>query len=88
MNNNRCKSCGSCGFPMEKPEDFALSNVISLYCGHCTDEKGKLLPYDTILEANTKYYMESQGISQNAALKMAKDLLSTMPVWKSRIESN
>lgn len=84
MNKNRCKSCNSCGFPMEKPEDYALSNVINIYCSHCTNEKGELLPYEAILKANTEYYVKSQGISQDAALKMAKDLLATMPVWVSR----
>lgn len=84
MNKDRCKACGSCGFPMEKPEDFSLSNVVSLYCRHCTDETGKLLPYEAILKANTKYYIESQGISENVASKMAKDLLATMPAWKNR----
>lgn len=85
MNKNRCVSCNSCGFPMEKPEDFALSNVINIYCHHCTNEKGELLPYDVILNANAKFYMESQGISENAAMKMAKDLLATMPAWKNRV---
>ena len=84
MNKDRCKACGSCGFPMAKPEDFSLGNVISLYCRHCTNEKGELLPYETILQANKKYYMESQGISEHIAIKMAKELLATMPVWKNR----
>jgi hypothetical protein len=84
MNKNRCKSCSSCGFPMEKAEDFAESNVINIYCRYCTNEKGELLPYETVLEANAKYYMESQGIPHNAAIKMATDLLTTMPAWKNQ----
>lgn len=84
MDKNRCKSCSSCGFPMEKPEDFAMSNVISLYCSHCTNEQGELLPYETILQANVRYYMDSQGIAEQAALAMAKNLLATMPAWKNR----
>lgn len=84
MNRNRCTSCNSCGFPMEKPEDFASSNIINIYCRYCTNEKGELLPYDDILSANAKYYRESQGISEDVAIKMAKDLLATMPVWKNR----
>lgn len=84
MNKNRCKSCSSCGFPMEKPEDFAQSKVISIYCRYCTNEKGGLLPYDSILKATAKYYMESQGIPQDTAMKLANDLLITMPVWKNR----
>src|SRR6266481_5417094 len=33
----KCISCGSCGMPMEKPEDFALGDVTQPYCAWCTD---------------------------------------------------
>jgi hypothetical protein len=68
--------------PMEKPEDFALGKVGSVYCRHCTDKSGKLLPYESILENNASYYKESQGLTDQAALKMAKDLLKSQPAWK------
>jgi len=84
MANNKCKSCGSCGFPIEQPEDFALGNIVSLYCRYCTDEQGRLLPYEKILQANTQFYIDSQGISADAAENMAKDLLATMPAWERR----
>jgi hypothetical protein len=84
MDKNRCKSCSSCGFPMEKPEDFAQSNVISIYCSHCTNERGELLPFETILAANIRYYMDSQGIAEAAAKTMAINLLANMPAWKNR----
>ena len=82
--NDYCKSCNSCGFPMKKPEDFAMDNVHQLFCKHCTDEEGKLLPFKDILNGTVNFYMESQGIAKEAAHKMAKDLLSTMPVWKDK----
>ena len=79
----KCESCNSCGMPLEKLEDFALGNRASAYCKYCVDPKGTLLPYDTILKANVSYYKESQGITDNAALKMAQDLLKSMPAWKN-----
>ncbi|MGZ5278716.1 MAG: zinc ribbon domain-containing protein [Pseudobdellovibrionaceae bacterium] len=79
----KCKSCGSCGMPMEKAEDFALGDIASLYCRYCTDKAGKLLGYDEILQANASYYKESQGMTDQAALKMATDLLKSQPAWKS-----
>lgn len=82
MNNEKCQSCGSCGFPMKKPEDFSLGNIASRFCQYCTDAQGELLDYDTILNLNTKYYISSQGIAEEAAMQMAKDLLATMPAWK------
>lgn len=79
----KCKSCASCGMPMESKEDFALSNPDSDYCRYCTDSQGQLLPYEKILDANASFYQESQGLTAQAALKMAKDLLKNQPAWKN-----
>lgn len=79
----KCESCNSCGMPLENKEDFALGNEESVYCKYCVDKKGELLSYETILKNNAHYYQESQGLTEQAAIKMAKDLLKTMPAWKS-----
>jgi hypothetical protein len=79
----KCTSCNSCGMPLESKADFALGNTASTFCRYCVDEGGKLLPYDVILKNNAHYYTESQGLTQQAANKMASDLLKTMPAWKS-----
>jgi hypothetical protein len=44
-----------------------------------------LLPYEEILAMNAKYYVDSQGITPNAAQRMAKALLDSMPAWKGRL---
>lgn len=80
----KCVSCGSCGFPMEKDDDFALGDRSQPYCRHCTDGRGALLPYETVLDANAQYYIKSQGISAEAAHGMAASLLASMPAWRSR----
>ncbi len=79
---SKCESCNSCGMPMENKEDFALGDPSSSYCQYCVDKTGELLPYETILKSNAHYYQESQGLTEPAAIKMAKDLLLTMPAWK------
>lgn len=78
----KCESCNSCGMPLENKEDFALGDPSNIFCKYCVDEKGALLPYDTILQSNAGYYKESQGLTDQAATKMAKDLLKSMPAWK------
>ncbi len=78
----KCKSCGSCGMPLEKPEDHALSDINQEYCRYCTDKSGKLLSFDKILKMNADYYVESQGVTPDAAIKMATDLLRSQPAWK------
>lgn len=80
----KCVSCGSCGFPMEKDEDFALSDRSQPYCHNCTDARGALLPYEAVLDTNAQYYIESQGISADAAFDMAATLLAAMPAWRNR----
>jgi hypothetical protein len=70
--------------PLENPDDFALGDPQSLYCRGCADPSGKLLPYEDVLAANARYYVDSQGITPAAAEQMAKALLSGMPAWKSR----
>lgn len=79
---NRCLSCHSCGMTMEKPEDYALGDSASVYCTYCTDKAGKLLPFDTVLKANAGFFKESQGLTEQAALKMATDMLKNQPAWK------
>lgn len=79
----KCESCNSCGMPLENQDDFALGNTSSVYCKYCVDKNGELLTYDTILKNNAHYFMESQGITEQAATKMAKDLLKTMNAWKN-----
>jgi len=52
-------------------------------CQSCTDTAGSLLPYEKILESNATYLKESQGLTEQAALKMAGDLLKEQPAWKA-----
>ena len=78
----RCESCNSCGMPLEKKEDFSLGDEAASFCHYCTDKKGKLLPYEKILKNNSNYLKESQGLTDQAALKMAKDMLKGQPAWK------
>ena len=80
----KCISCGSCGMPMEKPEDFALGDVTQPYCSYCTDARGKLLPYEQVLDINARIYEQSQGVTAEAAKRLAQALLADKPAWRDR----
>lgn len=80
----KCISCGSCGMPMEKPEDFALGDVTQPYCSYCTDARGQLLPYEQVLETNARSYEATQGVTPEAAKRLAQALLADMPAWRDR----
>ncbi|MBV8055486.1 MAG: hypothetical protein JOZ29_09295 [Deltaproteobacteria bacterium] len=80
----KCPACGSCGMPMEQPEDHALGDVSHEYCRYCTDARGELLPYEQVLATNARFYVESQGVTPAAADQMARAMLADMPAWRSR----
>jgi hypothetical protein len=89
MSNRRaprdlCRSCGSCGFPMSSPADFAGGNTSAEYCSTCADIQGILRPWDEVLQANAAYYVRQQGVDPAAAREMARALLLSMPAWAPR----
>jgi hypothetical protein len=49
--------------PMEKNEDFARGDSRSSYCRYCTDEAGKLLPYEKILIEESGSYRLLGGVA-------------------------
>jgi Putative zinc ribbon domain len=78
-----CRSCGSCGFPMNSAEDHAGGNPESDYCSTCAEASGTLKPFDEVVNANADYFAREQGIDVNAAREMAKALLMSQPAWQA-----
>ena len=73
------ESCQSCGMPMADAEPAQM------YCGYCTDEKGKLRPYEQVLEGTvTGYFMGMQKLPRADAEKAAKAHLAKLPAWAGR----
>jgi hypothetical protein len=84
MSNKTCQSCGSCGFPMNQPSDFAGGDPAAAFCSTCADARGKLKPFNQVVEANANYFVSEQGIDASAAREMARALLLSMPAWTAR----
>lgn len=84
MSDAHCPSCGSCGFPMRHPEDFAGGRIDAAYCSTCGDDSGQLRPYPEVLQANADYLVHQQRVDPGAAREMARALLACMPAWKGR----
>ncbi len=82
MSESHCPSCGSCGFPMREPADFAGGIVGASYCSSCGDDTGQLKPYDEVLKVNADYLAREQGIDMTAARELARALLASMPAWQ------
>ncbi len=72
-------SCQSCGMPLKDGKPGQM------YCGYCTDEKGQLKPYETVLQGTIHgYFMGMMHMEKPAAEKAAREHLSKMPAWRSR----
>jgi uncharacterized glyoxalase superfamily protein PhnB len=71
--------CQSCGMPLMDAEPGQM------YCGYCTDESGKLRPYETVLEGTIQgYFMGMQKMERAEAEVAAKEHLAKMPAWAAR----
>jgi hypothetical protein len=82
MTEKYCPSCGSCGFPMLGPEDFAGGKPGVAYCSTCGTDSGDLKPYAEVLALNADYLVRQQGLDRFAANEMARALLASMPAWQ------
>jgi len=72
-------SCQSCGMPLSDAKPGQM------YCGYCTDEKGRLRPYEQVFEGTVSgYFMHMQKMARPEAEKAAKAHLAKMPAWVGR----
>lgn len=72
-------SCQSCGMPLTDAKPGQM------YCDYCTDESGKLRPYEQVFEGTvTGYFMGMQKMDRKSAERAAKAHLSKMPAWAAR----
>lgn len=72
-------SCQSCGMPL------ADARPGQMYCGHCTDEHGRLRPYEHVLEGTVSgYFMGMQKLDRKRAEAAAKEHLAKLPAWAGR----
>jgi uncharacterized glyoxalase superfamily protein PhnB len=75
----KLSSCQSCGMPLTDAQPGQT------YCSYCTDEHGKLRPYEVVLEGTTVgYFMHMQKLPRDKAEQAAREHLAKMPAWKSR----
>lgn len=72
-------SCQSCGMPL------ADAKPGEMYCKYCTDDQGRLKPYEAVLEGTIQgYFMGMKKMPRTEAEQAAKELLLTMPAWVTR----
>ena len=73
------ENCQSCEMPLADAEPGQM------YCGYCTDDAGKLRPYEQVFEGTvTGFFMEMQKMERAEAEKAAAEHLKKMPAWAGR----
>lgn len=77
----KCQSCGSCGMPLLRPEDHASGDETSELCCYCVREDGTPKNYQEVLKGMAEYFIQSQGITQEAAQKIAYQVMDNLPYW-------
>jgi len=76
------KVCIACGMPMNEASDFAMGDMEKDYCKYCARPDGTMQSYEEKLESMTDFIVRTQGLDEQAANTMAKDMLSRLPAWK------
>jgi len=77
------KTCIACGMPMREISDFAGSDPSKDYCVHCSRPDGEMQSFKEKRESMTKFIVKTQGFDENAARKVAEDMMRKLPAWKS-----
>jgi hypothetical protein len=78
------KICIACGMPMNKPSDFAMSDVSKDYCLYCCNPDGSMQSYEEKLEGMTAFIFKTQGLDDKAARSAAQTMMAKLPAWKDR----
>jgi len=78
--------CEACGMPMMKPEDYALGDTTSQFCGYCTNEDGSVKDCDVIFAGGVKFFMDSTGADQEMAEKVTRKNMNQQSYWQGKDE--
>ncbi len=72
--------------PMGSREEHGAQNPDNPYCIHCTDLKGKLLPFEKKFEDFVDLAMKNRWMTREQAEKTALLDMAQMPAWKDKIQ--
>lgn len=53
------------------------------FCVYCTDEAGKLKPYETVLQGMATFMSQSEDIPLDQALAKSETYMVHMPAWRN-----
>jgi hypothetical protein len=65
--------------------DHGAQNPDNPYCIHCTDLKGKLLPFERVYEGLVVQAMQTRWMNKEKAEKFALEEMAKWPAWKDKV---
>lgn len=68
------KNCVVCTMPLQKEQDFPGGDTSLTYCIHCGNTEG-LHPYKKLIEGMSKFLQEVQGMAEEEASRIAKQMI-------------
>lgn len=77
------KMCIACGMPMKEAKDFAMGDTQKEYCIYCMKPDGTMQSYEEKLNGLTGFIVKTQGLDQEAASMVAKQMMEKLPAWQS-----
>lgn len=77
--------CESCGRPMGSHLDHGGLNPENPYCIHCTDLKGKLLPFEKVFESLVSHVMQTRWMNKEQAERFALEEMGKWPAWRDKV---
>jgi len=78
--------CESCGRPLASREEHGAQDLDNPYCIHCTDLKGKLLPFEKLYEDMIASAMQTHWMNKEQAEKQALEDMGRWPAWQDRVD--
>jgi hypothetical protein len=75
-------ACESCGMPLARAEDHALSDPTIPYCIYCAPE-GVLPSAAETLDRLAQFMISQDGIEPAIAREKARAYMKTMPAWRN-----
>jgi Putative zinc ribbon domain len=78
--------CESCGRPLASREEHGAQDLDNPYCIHCTDMKGKLLPFEKLYDDMVGSAMQTRWMNKEQAEKYALEEMGRWPAWKDRVD--
>lgn len=73
--------CEACGMPMRKLSEFGGLKINNKYCVYCTDDKGKLKPFELKRDEMINYFIQENKIARKEAEKLVDQQMKKFNIW-------